>query len=111
MRWQPGELDQRIVIQRETLADDGMGGQTVSLSTLATVWAKVMARSGREREYQDRLNAESAYTFVIRWRSDIRESDRIVWDGVTYNIRAIAQDGGRKLYLELDCERGAANGP
>ena len=110
MKWQPGELDQRITIVREALTTDGMGGQTVSTSTVATVWAKVVALSGREAVRDDRLNAESAYLFVIRWRSDVREADRITWGGVTYNIRAIKQDGGRKMYLEINAERGVANG-
>lgn len=108
MKWMPGELDQKITIQRESLTSDGMGGSTVSVSTLASVWAKVIARSGREREYADRVNAEGAYTFVIRWRGDVLESDRITWRGEDYNIRAIAQVGGRKLYLEIDAERGVA---
>lgn len=111
MKWQPGELDQRIAIIRESLSDDGMGGSTVTTATVATVWAKVIARSGRERDQADRLAADAGYTFVIRWRGDLLESDRLAWRGQEYNIRAIKQDGGRKLYLELDAERGVANGP
>lgn len=108
MKWQPGELDQRVIIVRETQVGDGQGGHTVTTATVATVWAKVVAKSGREREHSDRLNAESMYLFVIRWRSDVREADRLLWRGQEYNIRAIAQDGGRKLYLEIDAERGVA---
>lgn len=108
MKWAPGELDQRVTISRETLAADGIGGATVTLATVATVWAKVVAKSGRERMAADRLDAEAGYLFVIRWRSDVREADRITWGGVDYNIRAIRQDGGRKLYLEIDAERGVA---
>lgn len=108
MKWMPGELDQKVVIQRETLAADGIGGSTVSVSTIATVWAKVISNSGREREFGDRLNAEAGYKFVIRWRSDVLDSDRIVYGGNSYNIRNIAKEGGRKLYLEIDAERGVA---
>lgn len=108
MKWTPGELDQRVTISRETLASDSMGGSTLTLSTVATVWAKVFAKSGRERTAADRLDAESAYTFVIRWRGDVREADRLVWNGIDYNIRAIGQDGGRKMYLVIDAERGVA---
>lgn len=111
MKWTPGELDQRVAIVRETLTSDSMGGATVTTATVATVWAKVIARSGREREQADRLAAEAAYTFVIRWRGDVLESDRLSWRGQEFNIRAISQDGGRKLYLEIDAERGVANGP
>lgn len=108
MRWNIGELDERITLQREVRTSDGMGGYSTALIDVATVWAKVIARSGRERAYADRLNAEGAYTFVIRVRSDLLESDRILWDGSQYNIRAIARQGSRDMYLEIDAERGVA---
>lgn len=108
MQWHIGELDQRITIQRETLDDDGMGGQTVALSTVATVWAKVIARAGRERTQAGRLDAENSYTFVIRLRRDVRESDRILWDGAQHNIRSVVRQGVREMYLELEAERGVA---
>lgn len=108
MKWRSGELDQRITIQRETPADDGMGGQTVVLAAVATVWAKVIALAGREGVRASRLDASHRYTFVIRYRAGLLESDRILWDGVQYNIRAIARQGGREPYLEIDAERGVA---
>lgn len=103
-----GEMDQRIEIVRETLTDDGMGGSTVALATIATVWALVRPRSGNEIEYSDRLNGQAAYMFVIRQRDDIQENDRLKWLGVEYNIRMISRLGGRNLYLEIDAERGVA---
>lgn len=108
MKWRTGELDQRIILQRETLADDGMGGSTVALNTVATVWAKAIPLAGREGMRAARLDAAHSYTFVIRYRADLRESDRILWEGAAYNIRAIARHGGRELYLEIDAERGVA---
>jgi SPP1 family predicted phage head-tail adaptor len=108
MKWVPGELDQRIKISREALTTDAGGGQTVALSVLTTVWAKVIAKSTRERETSDRLDASGLYTFIIRYRADIRENDRITWGGNDYNVRGIPREGGRKLYLEIDAERGVA---
>lgn len=108
MKYRPGELDQRITIQRETPASDGMGGVTLTLSDVATVAAKVIAMSGNEREDFDALQAEHKYRFVIRWRSDILKNDRIVWRGVEFNIRSIADFGPRTMYLEMDAERGVA---
>lgn len=108
MTYRVGELDQRVTIQRLTLASDGQGGSTESWADVVTVWAHVRPRSGREVVQFDRVNGEHAYLFVIRYRSGIRESDRLVWQGVNYNIRSISDQSGRKLYLELDAERGVA---
>lgn len=106
--YHPGEMNERIQIIRETRASDGAGGQTLTLSTLASVWAHVRPRSGREMERFDRINASAMYLFVIRYRTDVEESDRILWKGEFYNVRYIAQGTGRNLYLEIDAERGVA---
>jgi len=106
--YHPGEMNERIQIIRETRTSDGAGGQTLSLTTLASVWAHVRPRSGREMERFDRVNASAMYLFVIRYRTDVEESDRILWKGEYYNIRYIAQGTGRALYLEIDAERGVA---
>ncbi len=103
-----GEMDQRVTLQREVLTPDGMGGNTLALTTIATVWALVRPRGGKEIEYTERLNGQAAYMFVIRQRDDIQENDRINWQGVDYNIRMISRLGGRNLYLEIDAERGVA---
>lgn len=106
--YRPGEMNERISIVRESRTSDGAGGQTLTLTTLATVWAHVRPRSGREMERFDRINASGMYLFVIRYRTDVEESDRILWKGEYYNIRFIAQGSGRTMYLELDAERGVA---
>lgn len=108
MTYRVGELDQRVTIQRLSTVSDGQGGSTESWADVVTVWAHARPRSGREVVQFDRVNGEHAYMFVIRYRSGIRESDRLVWQGVNYNIRAINDQSGRKLYLEIDAERGVA---
>jgi SPP1 family predicted phage head-tail adaptor len=109
MNWRPGELDQLITIKREQLASDGMGGETVTLVNLAAdIWAKVRPMSGNESERFDKLNATMTNTFVVRYRDDVREDDRIVWGGDEYNIRAIEKAGSRELYTVMMAERGVA---
>lgn len=109
MPYRPGELDQLIIIQRETQVDDGMGGQTVTLTTLvADLFAKARALSGKESERYDQLSATAMVTFIIRYRDDLQHDDRIVWNGDTYNIRYIAPASGRDLYLSIEAERGVA---
>jgi SPP1 family predicted phage head-tail adaptor len=107
--YRPGELDKLITIQRGTETDDGMGGKTIAWNAVVSdLWAHVRPRTANEQERFDKLNATAVYLFVIRYRSDLLESDRIVWDGVEYNIRSILTKGGRSMYLEIEAERGVA---
>jgi len=102
-----GELDQLITINREVRTSDGMGGDTVSVNAVATnLFAHVRPRSGKEIGTHDRVEAPAIYLFVIRYRSDLKEDDQIVWNGQTYNIRAILTRGGRNIFLEINAERG-----
>ena len=109
-RHEIGNLDQRITIKRETMSQTGMGGQELTLTNLATVWAKVRPRSGTERNRFERLDAEASYIFVIRNRPDLelRESDRIEWRGTEYNIRFISDPGPRPIYIEISADKGVA---
>lgn len=105
-----GQMDQRITLQRVTLTADGIGGTTRTWANLAhnaSVWAAVTARPGREVMVGGRLTAQMPVTFKVHNRDDITEVDRIVWNGENYQIRNILRMGGRKLFVELDAERGA----
>jgi SPP1 family predicted phage head-tail adaptor len=102
----PGDLDQLITIKRETRAADGMGGGVDSLTTIASdLFAHVRPRSGKEMGIHDKVEAPALYLFVIRYRDDLREDDRIEWNGQQYNIRAILSRGARELYLDINAER------
>lgn len=78
----PGELDQLISIQRETRVPDGMGGVDIQIIDIATnLWAKARALSGTEALRHDQVTAIALVRFIIRNRDDLKEDDRIVWNG------------------------------
>lgn len=109
MSYRTGELTERVTFRRETLTDDGMGGQTVTWTAVApNVWAKARALSGGEAERFDKLNATAMVRFIIRYRDDLQHDDQIVWNGVEHNIRYIEPTSSRRLYLAIDAERGVA---
>jgi SPP1 family predicted phage head-tail adaptor len=108
VKFTPGEMNERVTLQSQTTVSDGAGGSVLTWQDLATVWAHVRPRTGREMERYDRVNATSLYMFVIRWRDDIDERNRIVWRGDFYSVRFVHRQGTRPLYLELDAERGVA---
>ena len=110
MTYRPGELDQRIEFQERISTPDGIGGSTFTWSTITNggAWALVRPKGGREVTEFDRVNGEASYLFVVRNRQDVRDSFRILWDGIPYNIRVRKQPKLRALYLEIDGERGVA---
>ena len=103
-----GELDQKVAIRRATLIPDGCGGNEKEWNTVATVCAHVRPSSGGETTRFDRVNAEAMYRFVFHNRPVLLESDKLVWNGVDYNIRFIHRRSCRNLYLEVDAQRGVA---
>ena len=104
-----GELDQKIDFNREVAQGDGMGGQSIQLKLIAPgVWAGLRPLSGKESEQFDKINATSMAYFKTRYRTDIKEDDRITFDGEQYNIRYIPKTSKRKLYTEYYAERGVA---
>lgn len=93
-----GKLDRRIVIESFTTSQNGYGELIKSWSTLATVWAEVNPKSGREFFASNQRIAEFETVFRIRYRSDItiNEKYRISYGGKYYDIKHIAEVGRRE---------------
>jgi SPP1 family predicted phage head-tail adaptor len=106
-----GKLDQRITLQAVSTASDGGGGLVETWADFASgpnMWAQVIPRAGKEGEDGGAINASGVWSFIIRYRDDVTERDRIVWGGEPYNIRRVARSSGRgrEAYLTIDAERG-----
>lgn len=104
-----GRMDQRITLQRLVKTADGAGGYRESWVAFATnprPWAKVMAKAGRENMTEGRIAAQFTVLFEIYNRSDLVETDRILWGGIPYNIRGIRREGAQPLTVVLEAERG-----
>lgn len=99
-----GRLDRRLTLQTRTLATANAYGEKIaSYSTLATVWGGKRDVSGREFFSAGQLHAEASTRFEIRYRSDLTAINRVVCDGITYDIAHIAEIG-RNEGLELVCK-------
>ena len=97
-----GRIDRRITIQEATRTQDALGEPVPAWSFLATVWAEVRAArgGGGEREGEgEKLEATELRLFRIRYSSTVSSvgpQHRIIYDGKTYDIRAVAQIGRRE---------------
>lgn len=117
-------LDQRVRIEREVRVPDGGGGASVEWVELVTVWARVEPLTGRERDHAQQAQHPADYRVTMRYRTDVRESDRLIWDGLPpandgqspqgaprpMAVRFIARPSARSLYMQIDCQAGVETG-
>lgn len=106
-----GRMDQRITLQRQVRTPDGAGGSLVAWQDFPVdpcPWAEVQAKAGREGMVEGRMAATFTVLFIVYNRADIDETSRIVWQGVTYNIRGVRRETSRAMRLVIEAERGVA---
>jgi SPP1 family predicted phage head-tail adaptor len=106
---QIGRLDRRITFQskvvgeNESNEDEEAGWEDID--TNPGWWASKNERSGNEVYRADKLTDYLTVEFTCRWRGDITPKNRIVCDGIPYNIIAVTEIS-RKRYMSIDCESG-----
>lgn len=101
--------DQRVTFQRFTSASDGAGGTTQAWATLLTRWCEVAPLSGGERAAAQQTESPRNYRLMVPNDSGTRgltTADRLVWDGITMQIRFIAYPGRGELEFRIDAEAG-----
>ena len=107
-----GDLDRQISIEFKSIQQDATyGTEVISWQRLITCWAQVldMLPSRSESVQQGLAVARNQTRIRIRWRPDIASDMRVIVHGATDVIYQIvggpAEVGGRKIMLEMVCER------
>ncbi len=106
-----GLMKERITIQYYSLSSDGMGGNSQTWNTLATVWANVSALSGRESYEVGGLKGKVKYKITTRYRDDFVSAGyskatydyllRVQYNGKLFNIEYAEDRQEHKTYTEL----------
>jgi SPP1 family predicted phage head-tail adaptor len=92
-----GNLDRRIELQRRSVAAaDANGSSAVTYATYAEVWAEKVDAGGREFYAGNQTQAELATQFRIRYRADLQPTDRVRYDGKSFNISHTKELGRRQ---------------
>ncbi len=99
-----GRLRHRVTIQYPTRNEDEGGGASIRWMPLATVWAQVKARPGREIFQADSPTARSAFRLVIRYRADVDPTMRVLWGERVLEVLAVGDEDGSKRWLSCECE-------
>jgi SPP1 family predicted phage head-tail adaptor len=102
-----GKLDRRVTIQRATIAPNGFNEPVETWTDVATVWAQQRPNRGAERFSAQEINGQAVMTFHIRYRTDLRVSDRIIYGGRVWNVIDI-REVGRRVVTEFDAVAEAA---
>lgn len=99
-----GDLREQITLRAPTGAVDAdYGGETGAFVDVATVWAKPVTRTGRERIEGRALNAVNTITFMIRYRPGVSAAMVAVYRGTTYKILTVTETDYRE-FVAIDCE-------
>lgn len=101
-------LNELVSFYQKSQTKNEYGTLVTSRVKIADAWAKVRPMSGSERNRSDQTEAHADYRFYIHYRGDLGEADIIVWNGTDYNIKFIADNGPKEVYLYIDAERGGA---
>lgn len=106
---QAGRLDQRVTIERKSVARATNGEEVVVWSVLDTVSASVKQLRGKEFFAAAQLQGSVDHQVQIRYRSDITRDMRLMWNTQPLDIVGIAELGRREA-LEIMCIAGVRNG-
>ena len=105
----PGQMRERVTIQKRAQTVDTFGEVSTQWAAHATVWAEV--KPVRAREGDDQMQVATAETFLItiRYRADVKPLDRITWRERTLNIRTAENRDMRQQWLSMECATSDSN--
>lgn len=92
-----GRLNRRIVLQRNTPAQDAYGTPIESWATIATVWA-ARATLDNTSAFKEQFSSDVTIGVLpvvwrIRYRSDIDNLCRVTYGGNSYDILGVEEKG------------------
>ena len=110
-----GTLRHRLAIQQRSTAQDSMGGQVTTWSTLAFVWGSIQPLSGHKLMTAQAVHSEVTHEVVVRWQSALANPQtvaamRVVYNGRHFNISASINEDERNRSLTLFVQEGLVDG-
>ena len=94
-----GKLDRQILIEQNTPVQDGFGQPIESWGTLATVWAEKLNPKVAEKYVGDKFVPTRSIVWRIRFRGDVTELMRVVYNSNNYGIIGTYEEGRRKYLI------------
>lgn len=105
-----GTLTDRVQLRRRAVSGEAEGGHDVLFVPVATVWGRVRGLSARQAILTDGRAVEASHAVVLRFRSDVKPRDRMVYRGRTLEVIAAEDMNGRRAYLRCLCSETRVTG-
>ena len=105
-----GALSDRVQLKRRAFSDEGEGGSLAVFVPLATVWARVRALAGRMGTSADGRAVSISHVVVLRFRTDVKPGDRLVYRGQALEVIGVADLNGRRAFLSCQCSAISVTG-
>ena len=99
-----------ITTERETRTVRPGGGMSSAWASVGQMWAEASYIGGGEGEVRGAVRETVRYRFVV-WSAATEEiavtpKDRLIWNGVTYNIREMPRRLAKRIETEIIAESG-----
>ncbi len=98
-----GSLRDRVTLQAKSVTRDAMGGEVITWTDQASVWANAKPLRGREYFAAHQEQAEISIKFTIRYLSGVTSNWRVLWRGQQYDVVEPIDVDARKVSWELLC--------
>jgi SPP1 family predicted phage head-tail adaptor len=105
-----GTLTDRVQLRRRITTDEAEGGEVALFSPIATVWARVRQLGARQEFASDARGQSTSHVVVMRYRTDLKAGDRILYRGAVLEIAAANDMNGRRAYLSCPCTERVVTG-
>jgi len=102
-----GRLRKRVTIQAKTAAADAYGEMVETWADAATVWGSLEPLLTGTREAfaaaGAQMQAKVTYQCRMRWREVSPATNRLIIEGVTYEVTGVMDPDGRKAEILALC--------
>ena len=98
-----GRANKPVTIQEATLARDSHGQPVETWSTFHSWRCEISPLRGQERFAAQQLEAQTSHKLTGHYISGVRPSMRVVYDGRTFRIESVINQGEQGRVLELEC--------
>ncbi|PHA00939.1 head-tail adaptor protein [Bacillus pseudomycoides] len=108
----PGKKNKRIILQKRSTdyETDEEGNPLEPWQDVITIWAAVKPLKGREFWQAASVNAENTIRIEIRYRKDITNDMRILYDNRILEITNIIDVDEKHREIHLMCKEVLVNG-
>mgnify|MGYP000040090455 CR=1 FL=1 len=103
------DFTEYVEVETKTETADGYGGYDTVWANKTFLWCKVEDKSGGEPFTNGRLETTTSTEFTTQYRDDITTLDRLILDGITYNITRVVNLDRKSRYLKVYGDSGVAS--